>query len=1100
MLAGVMMVAVMSGIPGALQASRLEVAQDGPEHLRVNVNVRNVPLKEVFKLITKQTGLNFFGSAMGNAYEERVSFKASQEELKKVLDDLLIPIDYTWIVNNDVIIVRKKNKIPISETLVTDTSALLPVVGGIVTDVKGVPIPGATIVIKGTRKGVTTDVNGRFTLKSVPENGKLLITYIGYESREIPAATKNIIAQLKVNTNNLDEMVVVAYGTTTKRFNVGNVTSIKAEDIERQPVTDPMLALQGRVPGLEITQSSGVPGGSITVRVQGENSIMNGNDPFYVVDGVPYPSQALPNRGTEVLGNGASGSPLSYINPADIESITVLKDADATAIYGSRAANGAIIITTKKGTVGRTQVSLNYQTGWGNLVKRMPLLNTEQYLMMRNEALRNDQKTASLLNGDYDLLLWDTTRYTDWQKELIGKTAHFTNVNASVSGGNDNIQYLIGGTYRKETSVFAGDFSDVKGTVHFNINSISQNKKFNVSLSGNYQMDNNQLPRTDLTNLAATLAPNAPSMFLPDGTLNWALNSEGVSTWINPYSLVYRRYTNKTTNLLGNLVLSYKLFPGLEIKTSLGYNSLLTNDLSIRPMTAIEPEARPYTPRNAGFGKNSISSWIVEPQVSYGRTIGRGKLDVLVGMSINQKKDNTLMIFGQGQNSDLSLKNLQAAPQVFVSSSKYAMYNYIALFGRASYVLQDRYMLNLTARRDGTSRFGPESRFHNFGAVGLGWVFSETRLIKDRFPIVSFGKIRASYGTTGNDQIDDYRYMNLFNPIFAPVPYLGTNGLAPDGLTNPYLQWEETKKLTIGVDLNFLKDRINFVGNYYNNRSSNQLILFNLPIIAGFPNVFKNLPATVENSGYELSLTSTNITSKDFKWVTSINVTIPNTKLIAFPDLEKSPYNSAFILGKPVTIYRLYKSNGVDPATGVYQFIDNHGGITSTPSYQTDRIVLENSRADFYGGLQNDLSYKGISLNFNVQFTKVIAPNYRGGFPGARNQNQPTWVLSRWQKPGDNSSVQKFNTDFSLAEPIGFANNSDLFVNDASFIRLKNISLSYRLPAEWMKNLHIERCSLFVQGQNLVTISSYQGLDPETRSVNTLPPLKIVMIGMQLVL
>ncbi|NSL90757.1 SusC/RagA family TonB-linked outer membrane protein [Chitinophaga sp. Mgbs1] len=1095
MLAGVMMVAVMSGIPGALQASRLEVAQDGPEHLRVNVNVRNVPLKEVFKLITKQTGLNFFGSAMGNAYEERVSFKASQEELKKVLDDLLIPIDYTWIVNNDVIIVRKKNKIPISETLVTDTSALLPVVGGIVTDVKGVPIPGATIVIKGTRKGVTTDVNGRFTLKSVPENGKLLITYIGYESREIPAATKNIIAQLKVNTNNLDEMVVVAYGTTTKRFNVGNVTSIKAEDIERQPVTDPMLALQGRVPGLEITQSSGVPGGSITVRVQGENSIANGNDPFYVVDGVPYPSQAVPNRGTEVLGNGASGSPLSYINPSDIESITVLKDADATAIYGSRAANGAIIITTKKGVAGRTRVNVSYQTGWGKVVNKLPLLNTKEYLMMRNEALRNDKESPSLLLGDYDLLQWDTTRYTDWQKELIGKTAHYSNVNASVSGGNDNVQYLIGGTYRKETSVFAGDFSDVKSTVHFNINSISQNKKFNVTLSGNYQMDNNQLPRTDLTNMAVGLSPNAPPVFLEDGSLNWALNTQGVSTWSNPYALIYCRYTNKTTNLLTNLSLGYKLLPGLEIKASLGYNNLLTNDMNIRPITSIEPETRSYSTRAAGFGKNSTTSWIVEPQISYGKSIGKGRLDVLIGMSINQKKDNNLMLYGQGYSSDLSLSNLQAAPEIYVTSSKDILYKYIALFGRVSYSLKDRYIVNLTARRDGTSRFGPENRFHNFGAIGAGWLFSETSFIKENLSILSFGKLRASYGTTGNDQIADYSYMNLYETTYGRVPYLGVNGLTPTGLTNPYLQWEETKKMTVGLDLNFFKDRITFVGNYYKNQSSNQLIVYNLPIIAGFPNVLKNFPATIQNSGIELSLSSNNFIGKDFKWTTSVNLTIPNTKLIAFQDLDKSPYGSTFILGKPVSILRLYESKGVDPETGVYQFSNSHGGTTQSPSFLTDKIIIGNTRPELFGGLQNDISYKGFSLNFNIQFTKATGTNYRGGFPGIRNQNQPEWVLKRWQKPGDNTSVQKFSANSSMIESVYFASSSDLYFNDASFIRLKNISLSYRLPLEWLKRIHVESCNVYVQGQNLLTISSYQGLDPETRSVATLPPLKVLTLG-----
>jgi len=336
---------------------------------------------------------------------------------------------------------------------------------------------------------------------------------------------------------------VIAYGTTTRRLSTGDVSTVRAADIEKQPVSNPLLALQGRIPGLQITQASGLAGSGVKVRIQGQNSIGFGSDPLYIVDGVPFASQLLPTI-NNILGESGkvnnipsgTGNPLSFINSSDIESIDILKDADATAIYGSRGANGVILITTKKGKAGQTKVDVNIQRGYGQVTRRLDLLNTQQYLQMRREAFTNDglaipTTTTVPASDNYDLTFWDQNKSTDWQKVLIGGTARYTDIHGSVSGGNKNITALIGAAYKKETTVFPGDFADQKGSLHVMINNVSENQKFKISLSGNYLIDNNELPGRDLTSAALSLPPNAPSLYNSDGSLNWATDASGSTTW-----------------------------------------------------------------------------------------------------------------------------------------------------------------------------------------------------------------------------------------------------------------------------------------------------------------------------------------------------------------------------------------------------------------------------------------------------------------------------------------------------------------------------------------------------------------------------------------
>ncbi len=439
---------------------------------------------------------------------------------------------------------------------------------------------------------------------------------------------------MEISTSKLDEVQIIAYGSNSQRFQTGNVASVKAVDIEKQPVNNLLLALQGRVPGLFITQANGLSGGGINVTIQGQNSIRNGTAPLYVVDGVPFPSELPPGTNYGPLGNSGgkaneriigSGNALSYISPSDIESIDILKDADATAIYGSRAANGAVLITTKKAKQGKASLDVKFQHGEAKVTGKIKMLNTQQYVEMRKEALINDGFTPDADNAP-DLFMWDTTRHTDWQKTLIGNTARFDNVNASLSGGNNITQYIIRGTYQRETTVIPGDFKDQKKSMFFNINNNLLNHKLNFQLSGTYLLDNNRLPADDPTSLAIAIAPNAPLPYNSDGKINWMPNAWGSATWQNPFANLNEIYQVRTTNLIANATFCYRILPGLEIKSSIGYNNITSNDFRLKPQDAIRPEYRSFMKRSATYGNKNLNSWIIEPQLSYEKRQSLGRL------------------------------------------------------------------------------------------------------------------------------------------------------------------------------------------------------------------------------------------------------------------------------------------------------------------------------------------------------------------------------------------------------------------------------------------------------------------------------------------
>lgn len=1098
----------------------------GLDDIQVTVEMKGENLIALFNKIEKQTSLKFvYVNHQVEGYNA-VRFPKVDRTVKETLDLGLTGtrLDYD-LVNGNVLIYRAED-LPdhaSAEDLFTELRRQLGSVRGKVTDAAtGNPLSEANVFFEGTSRGTATNVDGEYTLENVaPGTYTLVVTFLGYErqTREITVRdgqTTTADFALQTVTDELGEVEINAgYYTISDRNRTGSISKVTAEDISGQPVTSPLMALQGRVAGLEISPASGTPGIAPTIRIRGNNSLrvlaagksipgvnVEGNYPLYVIDGVPVNSSPIVTRGGEaevsVLGGGYD--PLSTINPENIASIEVLKDADATSIYGSRGANGVILITTKQGRPSsKTDADLSVYMGMGEISNRVDLLNTEQYLQMRREAFANDgmePNPSFTFHADINGM-WDQDRNTDWQKVLLGGTADITDIQGSVSGGNANTSYRLGGGFHKETLIFPGDFGYKRASGHLSVNHVSENQRFIASVSLNYGVGKHNVYHGNLVGEALTLPPNAPELYDEQGELNWEVDPNFGETWTNPLAVLESSHTADNRNLIANGTLAYSIFPDLNIKANLGYTELHGEENIQTPFTSMLPRFR-FSPENpfgikpsAFFNNNDRRSLLVEPQLNYQKQFQNHALDILLGATYQENWDERLQIQGREYASDAFLGSIRGAETVDISIEHYNEYKYNALFGRIGYTYKDRFLLNLTGRRDGSSRFGPGERFGNFGAVGAAWIFSDEPWIKNHVPVISFGKVRASYGTTGNDQIGNYRYLDLYG--FSTLNYQNATSLSPNALFNSDYQWEVTRKLEAAIEIGLAENRASLEVSWYRNRSSNQLIERAMPSTTGFSSINDNFSeATVENSGWEFLLRGDILRSNTVQWTTSVNLTISRNKLVEFPGIEDSPYATIFKVGEPLSIQRLYTWQGVNPETGEHEFLDvNDDGVIN----DEDRRFSNALDREYYGGVNNSVRYKGFELSFLFQFSRQNARYLPGGPPGSLS-NQPVDVLRRWQEDGDMTGVQRFSQAFAVNRWYNQLVGSDANIEDASFIRLKTLSLLYRLPRSVLEKIGSKQIEVFVRGQNLFTITNYSGLDPETGFAA--PPLRIITIGTQL--
>lgn len=1098
----------------------------------ITLNVKHGSLQQVITEIEHQSGYRFLYTKAELDKAREINVNVSNVDLLTALTACFQeqPIQYGVIGNN---IVLKIETPPATGALAgffhifRSTPPPGNFRGKVVND-QGRPLEDVSVMIKGGKRNVYTDKNGIFDLEGVTVGVTLEISYPGFTTVEYkvanmerPAALEKILpAGLKLyvvlqpSKEGLDEMQVIAYGKVSKRFNTGDVTTIKGEDIAKNPVTNVLEALQGRVPGMFITQASGTPGSNFVVQIRGQSSF-GANAPLFVVDGVVYPAnQALPminptlnnfNLADRFSSNLNGGNALNYLDPSLIESVDILKDADATSIYGSRGAYGVILITTKKGKAGIPRLTVNAYTGFNQKGISPKLVNTQQYLALRREAIKNDGLTPG--SGDLDVNgTWDTTAYTNWDKELVG-LGTISNISANYTGGIGGTSYLIGGNFTRQTSINKEGGAQNGGGINFSINTGSLNQKFNANLSGMFSTTVNDFLPVDYIGAAAGIAPNQPPFRLPNGKLDWANSINGNNPLANR-NLIYHGVTN---NLTATTTLNYTPLSGLTITARLGYNLITGKELSAIPGTSISPLI--YTP-TGNFAQGTLANYSrstvdFDPVATYNARIGRGRLDLMAGMNMQSMQSYNTSMQGIGYAADAMVKNPSLGKTVNSSYST-TPNRQLGYFARIYYLLMQKYIIDLNGRYDGSTKFGPGKQFGTFGSVGLGWIFSEEPWIKQHLRFLSFGKLRGSYGTTGGDGVGDYAYLSYYT--ISNNSYQGGIRIVPNGLANPYLQWETNKKKEVALELHFLKERINLDVNYYDQRTSNQLVGMPLSIVTGFTRITQNSPALIQNRGLEMALNTTNIQSRNFSWKTHFNISINRNKLLAYPGAVPGQIirqNPDYILGKSLSNHKVYKYKGVDPATGLYFFTNAKGETGSFLPFFTaglnndDRTVNVDMQPRYFGGFGNTISYKGFSLDFFFSFTKRTGLNYIGQqhyIPGALATVPTTEWMKRWQKPNDITAFPKVTTGLnSYIQQINFTQSSGAY-EDATYARLQNVYLSYNFQPAFLKKAKIQALTVYLKGQNLLTISKYKPLDPENLAAGSTGPLRVYTGGLSITL
>lgn len=1104
---------------------------------RITLNAKNMALEEVLKDIRQQSGYDFLFNEGLIRSGKRISITVKDAAIEDVLQKCFKDQPITYKIENKTVLLKAKT--PSFLDKIADVFAEdVEVRGQVVNKGTNEPLSGVSIKVRNKKVNAGTNSKGEFYLSKLDPNSIITFSFVGFDSVQVRLADikglengsnsfhKNLTVtkindsyffavQMEPSISYLDETIVQGYGKTDRRMATGNIAKVTAAEIEKQPVMNPLLALAGRVPGMVVTPNGGYASGVVKVEIRGRSTINSQftSDPLYIIDGVPL--TYLEIGGNSNYQNGSSGimqgpfpsvgggqSPLFNLNPTDIASIEVLKDADATAIYGSRGANGVILITTKKGKIGGTTITADVSQGISKVTRYWDMLNTQQYLDMRRQAFKNDGIVPSLLDAP-DLLIWDNNRYTNWQKELWGNTGKVTNGMLSISGGNENTQFRISGNYTRQTEILTASGANKKGGLAFNLSNYSLNRKFKTSLAVNYSYSEaNNVSTPDVV----TLAPNAPPIFNSDGDINYKEWNDAGLPDRNPFSSIKSIMGSQTSLITSNLNLSYELFKGFEVSSSFGYNNSHNVTGGMGTIASQNPINNPTG--SATYSTNDNQNWIVEPQFNYKIDIGKGRLTALIGGTLQASIAASQTTIGFNYTDDNLLGSIALAPDK-VYFDKSGQYKYAAAFARLNYAWDEKYIVNLSGRRDGSSRFGKGKQYGNFGAIGLAWIVSQESWIKTILPsFVSFVKLRGSYGITGSDSVLDYQYLTQWSnaPEYTPLyTYGGITPLVSMHAVNPDYQWQENKKTEVGLSVSFLQDRLNLEMAYYSNRCNNQLVQYPTSIITGFENVTANSPADIRNSGWEFSLSAKLVNTKNFRWSVNMNGSVNKNILMGYPDIEHSPYATQYYVGKPLNAKYLLHYTGINPLTGEYAYEDYNGDGTILPRVSADlpgtngddRYITINLDPKFVGGFGNDFQYKNWNLSVFFQYKNQLGVNssYAGLSAGAMLNIPQDIYNNHWEQPGQQPKYARFTTKPGASD--SYVASSDLGYTDASFLRLNNVSLSYALPQKVMKN---KQLNIFVHAQNLWVFTKYKGIDPEAQNFGAMPAAKVITAGLSLTL
>jgi TonB-linked SusC/RagA family outer membrane protein len=1072
---------------------------------RININEKNVSLSTVLKSIRMQSGYDVLFDAKLIQKSNNIDIYLKDATIEEALEKCLADLNLTYKLEEQTVIIKEKSLV---EKLADHLAYKLTVneISGYVRSTKSETLIGANVTVKRTKKTVLTDNRGSFILKDVLPTDSIEVSYIGYKSKTTAVGnTKNIFIQLEEAVNPLDILVVQGYGKTSRRLATGNITRVGADEIGNQIVDNPILALKGKVAGLNITQSDGMSFSNQKIEIRGRKSI-NGNfnsEPLVIIDGIPQTVlNRIPNNAGNIhqtpissgmlAGIGASNlpsfSPLYGINSNDIESIEVLKDADATAIYGSRGGNGVILITTKGGKVGKTQLNAKAGHGIKSVINEFDLLNTEEYLAMRREIFRNDGLTPNSVSAP-ELLRYDQNRYTDWQKFAYGGTGRWSDFNMDLSGGDTKTTFRIGAGLNTTSEIIQRGGSNNRFSTNISLTHKALDNKLIFSFRSGFGKTKNDA-RLFSGNVHLT-APNAPAVFNEEGALNFAEWQTHMPTFASLLS--DNQMAGQTLNLGGTI--SYSMLKDLKLFVNGGYSSNSSDHRFSNPLAAqninlaLNPTNRLY------ISKMNVGNALIEPQLTY----TKARFSALIGGSYQSTNTLRNWVMGDKFASDEQMNSVSNAAQ-FTAGESRTLYKYAGVFARLTYNLDDKYVLNLNARRDGSSRFGEDYRFGNFGSVGATWILSKEEFVRSLLPkSISMIKLRGSYGVTGSDGIGDYQFLQQWGSFSTSGVFRNYDGVAalyPLLLNNSEFRWQRNVKSEISLNLGFFDDILTLELNYYNDFTNNQLLSFPTPVYTGFSSLILNSPAEVSNKGYDLSLGLSIINSKKFRWDARFNVSRNTNTLVAYPDFENSPYYGTYRIGKSLSTQYVFEYLGVDQQTGKYIFKDGNGdGVITYHLYQPagtngdDRIATVDISPDLLGGMTHSFSYKDLSLqtSFNFKTGKAMS-SYT---PSGNNNIARLTYENTWHNPGDNAKYAKLSS-----QPDTRAATSTLAYADINFIRLNNITLGYQLNSKMVKSLGISRLAFNVSAQNIFVLTKFPGLDPEITSEQSFPQQRVVTMGL----
>ncbi len=1043
---------------------------------KISLNLENVAVQQVINEIESLSEYKFLLNRRDVDLNRKISIKVKKKPIATILLQLFKGTDVGYEVLNKQIILKKVSKV---NSLLDKAESTEPPsevaqfqVTGTVTDTNGSPLPAANIVEKGTTNGVTADFDGNFSIQLEDQNTILVVSYIGFATKEVAVSGQTTLnVSLQESTAGLEEVVVVGYGSVRKADLTGSVSQVKTETLEAAPVYNMEQALKVGAAGVRVSQNSGTPGGRIEVRIRGGNSLIGDNQPLYVVDGFP------------VTGG------IDFLNPSDIESVDILKDASATAIYGSRGANGVVIITSKRGAKGQdSKIEVNTFFGMQQAINRYELLDAKEYAVIANEWLRNEGLDPFFNVDEVQ------NPGTDWW-DAIFRVAPIHNHTVTFSGGSEKGRYSISGNYYDQEGIIENS-GVTRGSIRVNLD---QELKSWLKMGVNLQLTRSEQNAVPVDNgnrgnsmlSAAASAPPTLPLYDQDGLptqIEQAYNF-GSADMRNPLIYTLRKDRLLANSILANTTFDVSFSPNLTFRTLLGLQYRHSLDEQFIPII-YDNDRGQATEENA-----YTNTFLTENVLTYSKLFNeKHNLNVIGGVTYqtNLSRDSRAQVEGFSNNITENF-DLAAAETILNPLSNYTDWTLISFLSRANYSFKGKYFITASIRADGSSRFGADNKWGYFPSGALAWRVSDEPFLENS-KLISNLKLRASYGITGNTALNPYQSLDrLDSEKYIYEGQTDVIGFVPSGISNSELKWETTGQLDVGFDLNLFNDRLRFVFDYYKKNTKDLLASVPLPPTVGFGSILRNL-GEIQNEGVELGIDA-DILRGDFKWDISAQISANRNEVIElagdsdiFGSGQGAVWPSANIarVGEPIGAFYGLLEDGLDDEGFIkYQDISGPDGVPDGTINALDRVILGSYHPDFIYGIATNFSYKGVELNVQIEgvqgnelFNATLG-THLNSFQRGNNQFRDI-IGNYWteENPNPDAKYPKISSATQVTV-------SERFIEDASYLRIRSLRLAYNFPVKQMGLKGFDMAQLYISGTNLFTFTSYSGLDPEANTRGT---------------